>query len=65
MTSLGRQFDFHGVIYHIWHCNVDNRRRNIVFFQLLDVQNVRKNTRYSLKRVAGNSDSLLKMAELL
>ena len=67
MTSFGRQFDFHDVIYHIRHCNVDNRWRNAVFtsigrsklltidgvtlfLQVLDVQNVRKNTRYSLNK---------------
>ena len=31
MTSFGRQFYFHDVIYHLWHCNADNRRRNVVF----------------------------------
>ena len=31
MTSFGRQFNFHDVIYHMWHCNVDNRRRYVVF----------------------------------
>ena len=30
-TSFGRQFDFHDVIYHKRHCNVDNRRRNVAF----------------------------------
>ena len=28
---IGRQFDFHDVIYHKRHCNVDNGRRNVVF----------------------------------
>ena len=31
VESLGRQFDFHDVIYPIRHCNVDIRRRSIVF----------------------------------
>ena len=31
MTSFGRQFKFHDVIYHKPHCNVDNRRHNVVF----------------------------------
>ena len=35
------------------------------FLQLLDVQNVHKYTSYRLNKVAGNSDSLFKMAELL
>ena len=52
MTSFGRKFDFHDVIYHIRYCNVDNRRRNVVL-QLLDAQNVRKNTRYSLNNSCG------------
>ena len=30
LTSFGGQFDFHDVIYHTLHCNVDNRRRNAV-----------------------------------
>ena len=32
VKSFGRQFDFHDVIYHIWHCNIDNRRCNVVFY---------------------------------
>ena len=35
------------------------------FSQLLDVQNVRKNTRFSLNKSCVNSDSLFKMAESL
>ena len=36
------------------------------FLQLLDVQSVRKNTRFLVEaRVAGNSDSLFKVAESL
>ena len=31
VKSFGRQFDLHDVIYHIWHCNVDKRRCNVVF----------------------------------
>ena len=31
VTSFGRQFDFHDIIYHKRNCNVDNRRRNVVF----------------------------------
>ena len=30
MTSFGSQFDFNDVTYHIGHCNVDNRRCNVV-----------------------------------
>ena len=45
VTSFGRKFDFHDVLYHIWHCNVDNRRRNIVLTTI-----VRKNTRFSLNK---------------
>ena len=45
--------DFHDVIYHKWHCSVDNRRRNVVL-QLLDVPNVSKNTRFSLNKSCGN-----------
>ena len=47
--ALGRQFDFHDVIYHIRHCYIDNRQRNMVL-QLLDVQNVRRNTHFSLDK---------------
>ena len=64
MTSFGDQFDFHDVIDHIRHCNVDNRRRKVAF-QLFDVQNVRKILVSVLTRVAGNSDSLFTMAESL
>ena len=52
VTSFGRQFDFHDVIYHKRHCNVDNRRRNVVL-QLLDVQIIRKNMRFSLNNGCG------------
>ena len=52
MTSFGRQFDFHDVIFHKQHCNVNNRRRNVVL-QLLDVENLRKNTRFSLNKSCG------------
>ena len=31
VTSFGCQFEFHDVIYHIPHCNADNRRCNVVF----------------------------------
>ena len=31
MTSIGSQFDFNDVTYHIGHCNVDTRRCNVVF----------------------------------
>ena len=41
VTSIGHQFDFQDVVYQISHCNVYNRRRNVVL-QLLNVQNVRK-----------------------
>ena len=63
VTSFGRQFDFLDV-YLIRHCNVDIRRRNVIL-QLLDVQNVRKNTCYSLNKGCWNSESLFKMAESL
>ena len=46
VTSFGRQFDFYDVNYHKQPCNVDNRQHN-VDLQLMDVQNVRKNTRFS------------------
>ena len=35
------------------------------FIQLLDVQNIRKNMRFSPNMVAGDSDSLFKIAVLL
>ena len=80
VTSFSRQFDFHDVIYHIRHCNVDNRRQahrdcfnlnnrlnaflNLkeiwthlydiwTHLQLLDVQTVRKNMRFSLNKSCG------------
>ena len=28
---IRRQFDFHEVIYHKQRCNIDSRRRNVVF----------------------------------
>ena len=31
VTSFDHQSDFHGIIYHIQHCKVDNRQHNIVF----------------------------------
>ena len=68
MTSFDRQFDFHDVIYHIRHCIVDTQLTIdgvTSFLQLLDVQNVHKNTRYSLNKSCRNSDSLFKMAESL
>ena len=50
-------FDFHDVIYHVQHCNVDNGQRNIIL-QLLDVK-----TRISVQtRVIGNSNAPFKMA---
>ena len=52
LTSFGRQFDFHDVIYHIPSCNVDNRWPDVVL-HLMDVQNVCKNTRFSLKKRYG------------
>ena len=52
MTSLGCQFDFHEVIYHIQHCNVDNRWCNIVF-KLLDFPNVREIMGFSLNKSCG------------
>ena len=52
MTSFGRQFDFHDVIYHIRYCNVDSRRI-MLFLQLLEVQNVRKNMSFSLNKSHG------------
>ena len=41
VTSFSCQFDFHDVIYHIWHCNIDNRRHNVLL-KPLDIQNIRK-----------------------
>ena len=64
MTSFGRQFDFHDVIYHIQHCNVDNRRRNVVL-TIMDFENVRKMCVTVQTRFAGNSNDLIKMAESL
>ena len=64
MTSFGSQFGFHDVIYHKRHRNVDNRRRNVVFTTTW-------RSKYTLKcvsvktRVAGNSDSLFKIAVTL
>ena len=46
MTSFGRRFDLHDVIYHIPPCNFDNRQGNFIL-QQLDVQNVLKNTLFS------------------
>ena len=46
MMSIGRQVDFHGFLYHIQPCNIDNRLCKS-FLQLLDVHNVRRNTRFS------------------
>ena len=64
MTSLGCQFDFHDVILHVQHCNVNNRRVTSVL-QLMDIQTINKITRFSQTRVNGNSKVLFKMAELL
>ena len=44
MTSFGRQFDFHDGIVTLTIDGVTS------FLQRLDVQNVRKNTRFSLKQ---------------
>ena len=64
MTSFGRQFDFHDAIYHIQHCNVDNRQCNVVFTTI--GRSKRSKILVSvLTRVAGNSDSLFKMVESL
>ena len=41
MTLFGRNFDFHGVIYDVQPCNVDNRWRNVILL-ILDFSNVRK-----------------------
>ena len=57
VTSFSRQYDFHDVIYH-------NRRRNVVHNYLTFIMYVK--IRVSVQtRVAGNSDSLFKMAESL
>ena len=52
MTSFGRQFEFHDVIiiYRIVKLTIDGV---MSFLQLLDVQNVRKNTRFSLNKSWG------------
>ena len=57
MTSFGRQFDFHDVIYHI--DGVES------FLQLLDVQNYIKIHVSVQTRDKGNFRSLFKMAESL
>ena len=64
MTSFGRQFDFHDIIftYGIVTLTIDGLTS---FLQLLNIQNIRKNTRFSLNTIAGNIDSLFKMAESL
>ena len=56
MTAIGRQFDFHDVIYNIQPCNVDNRWRNVAFTT---------NGHLVKTRVKGNSNTLLMMAKLL
>ena len=56
VTSFGRQFYFHDVIYHIRHCNVGTFFviDGVPWFsQLLDVQNVRKNTCFSPNKSCG------------
>ena len=75
VTSFGRQFDFHDVIYHIQPCNIDNRWHNIVFTTNGRYKTYIKTTCFSQHksylcvsvqtRVTGNSITLLKMAESL
>ena len=31
VTSFVASLNFHDVIYHVRHCSIDNRRRNVVF----------------------------------
>ena len=52
MTSFGRQFDFHDVIHTngIVTLTIDGVTS---FLQLLDVQNIRKNMRFSLNKNCG------------
>ena len=52
MTSFGRQFEFHDVIYHIPHSNAEVDGVTS-FLQLLDFQNVCKNTHFSLNKSCG------------
>ena len=54
MTSIGRQFDFHDIIYHKRHCNVGNRS----FYNYWTFKTYLK-IRVSVQtRVAGNSKSV-------
>ena len=64
VTSFSRQIDFHDVIYHIRHCNVDNRRRNVVFTTTGRSKRT-LNTHFSLSKSCRNSYSLIKMADSL
>ena len=51
------------IVYRIVTLTIDGAT---TFLQLLDYQNERKNTRFSLDtRVAGNSDSLFKIAVVI
>ena len=53
MTAFRRQFDFHDVIYHILHYYVLTIDSVMSFLQLLDVQNVLTDTRFSLNKSCG------------
>ena len=46
MSSFGRQFDFHDIIYHVQPCVMP-------FLQLMDVQNVCKNMHFSQNKSYG------------
>ena len=58
MTSFESMFDFHDVMYHTELCYDGNRRRYVV-------KNVRKMCVSVQTRVAGNFNTLFKMAESL
>ena len=49
VMSFVCQFDFHDIIYPKRHCNVDNRRRNVVFTTV----GRSKKTRYRLDKSCG------------
>ena len=46
VTSFGHQFELHNIIYQIQPCSIVNIWQNVAL-QLMDVQSVRKNTRFS------------------
>ena len=52
VLSCGRQFDLHGIIYHMQPYNVDNKRCN-VFFTNRRRSKVSKNTWFSPNKSYG------------